>query len=52
MYFVSFVAHLPASLPSMLDLASHCLYTALVEFPCPSKIDHFIHIDGDRKTEF
>jgi len=27
------------------------LYTALVEFPYPNKIDCFVHTDRDRKTE-
>jgi hypothetical protein len=27
------------------------LYTALVEFPCPNKIDCFVHTDRDRDIE-
>jgi len=27
-------------------------YTAPVEFPCPNKIDRFVHNEGDRKIEF
>jgi len=27
------------------------LNTALLEFPCPNKIDRFVHNDRDRKTE-
>ncbi len=27
------------------------VYTALVEFPRPNKIDCFVHNDGDRETE-
>jgi len=32
-------------------LAWRHLYTAWVKFPCPNKIDHFIHNDRDRKSE-
>jgi len=27
------------------------LNKASVKFPCPNKIDRFVHNDGDRKTE-
>jgi len=32
-------------------LAWRHLYTALVKFPCPNKIDHFVHNDRGRKTK-
>jgi len=32
-------------------LAWHCLYTTWVEFPCPNKIDCFVHNDGDRTSK-
>jgi len=32
--------------------AGRRLYTAWVEFPCPNKVDHYIHNYGDRKSEW
>ncbi len=39
---------------STSEANSGCLesvYTVLVEFPCPNKIDCFVHNDGDRKSK-